>query len=112
MPHLRGWGTIPTPIWKSEIKTLWSESTEARLADRFYSTSVHIIRTALELGQASVFFIFHPPILKYIEVVFHISSSWVRMRLHTKNQLSVLPDIGLKCNPSGVVAVVGWWWFS
>ena len=32
-----------------------------------------------------------PSIFKNIEVVFHISSSWVRIRQHTKNQLPRLP---------------------
>ena len=52
-------------------------------------------------------------IFKKIEVVFHISSSWVRIRLHTKNQLPRLSRSGLKFNHSGVVwwGGVVWWWF-
>ena len=39
-------------------------------------------------------------IFKNIEVVFHISSSWVNIRLHTKTQLRRLPGSGSKCNHS------------
>jgi hypothetical protein len=39
--------------------------------------------------------VFH---LKNIEVVFLVSSSLVRIRLHTKNQLPRLPGSCLKCN--------------
>ena len=31
-------------------------------------------------------------------IVFHISSTWVIIRLHTKIQLPRLPGSGLKCN--------------
>ena len=42
-------------------------------------------------------------IFKNIEVVFHNSSSWVKIRLHTKNQLSGLPGSALKvCVGGGV----------
>jgi hypothetical protein len=34
-------------------------------------------------------------IFKNIEVVFHISSGWVKIRLHTKNQLPMLPGTAL-----------------
>ena len=44
-------------------------------------------------------------IFKNIEVVFHITSSWVRIRLHTKNQLPKLSGSGFKCNH----IVVVWW---
>jgi hypothetical protein len=36
-------------------------------------------------------------IFKDIEVVSHISSTWVRIRLDTKKQLHRLPGRGLKC---------------
>jgi hypothetical protein len=50
-------------------------------------------------------------IFKFIEFIFHVSSSWVRMRLHAKNQLPWLPGCGLKCSPfRGVVGVVWWRW--
>jgi hypothetical protein len=39
--------------------------------------------------------------LKNIEVVFHSSSSFVRIRLHTKNQCPRWPGSGLKCNGGG-----------
>jgi hypothetical protein len=38
-----------------------------------------------------------------IEVIFHNSSSWVKIRLHTENQLPGSPGSALK------VCVVGWW---
>jgi hypothetical protein len=38
----------------------------------------------------------------------HFSSSWVKIRLHTKNQLPRLPGSALKV-PVVVVVVVGWW---
>jgi hypothetical protein len=38
---------------------------------------------------------------KFKKIFFHISSCWVRIRLHAKNQLSRLPGSGLKCNHSG-----------
>ena len=44
-------------------------------------------------------------IFKNIEVFFHISSSWVKIRLHTENQLPGLPGSALKV--SVVVVVVG-----
>ena len=47
-------------------------------------------------------------IFKNCEVVFHISSSWVRIRLLTKNQLPRLPWSGLKCNHIRGVVVVAW----
>jgi hypothetical protein len=52
-----------------------------------------------KLRSASIFIIievvFHK---KNIEVVFQISFSWDRIRLHTKNRLTKLPVSGLKCN--------------
>ena len=45
-----------------------------------------------------------------IEVVFHISFSWVGLRLHTKNQLPRLPRSCLKCNHIRCGGVVVWWW--
>jgi hypothetical protein len=45
-------------------------------------------------------------IIQNIEVIFHISSSWVKIRLHTKYQLPRLPGSDFKCNQSGVVVVV------
>jgi hypothetical protein len=41
-----------------------------------------------------------------IEVVFHISSSWVKIRLHTKNQLPRLPGTVRIV----ITSVVVWWW--
>ena len=38
----------------------------------------------------------------------HISSSWVEIRLHTKNQPSSLPGSALKVCGGVVVVVVGW----
>jgi hypothetical protein len=52
--------------------------------------------------------------LKKIEVVFHISSSWVKIRLHTENQIPGLPRTDLNVMTpwcGGVVVVVWWWWF-
>jgi hypothetical protein len=43
--------------------------------------------------------------IKNIQVVFHNSSSWVKIRLHTENQHPGLPGSALK------VCVVGWWWW-
>ena len=40
--------------------------------------------------------------LKKIEVVFHISSSWVKIRLHTENQLPGLPRTALN-------VMTPWW---
>ena len=37
-------------------------------------------------------------------ILLHISSSWVKIRLYTKNQLPRLPGSALK-----VSVVVGWW---
>ena len=48
-------------------------------------------------------------IFEKIEVVFHISSSWVKIKLHTKNQLPGLPRTALIVMGPGVVVV--WWWF-
>ena len=49
------------------------------------------------------------PFDKKIEVVFHISSGWVKIRLHAKNQLPRLLITALIVNsPSVVVAVVSW----
>jgi hypothetical protein len=46
-------------------------------------------------------------ILKKVEVVFHISSSWVKVRLHTKNQRPRLAGTALNViNPDVVVVVV------
>ena len=45
-------------------------------------------------------------IFKNIEVVFHISSSWVKIRLHTENQLPGLPGSALKVSVVGL-GVVG-----
>ena len=45
-------------------------------------------------------------IYKNIEVVFHISSSWVRIRLHTENQPPRLPGTALIAMIPGVVV---WW---
>jgi hypothetical protein len=49
-------------------------------------------------------------IFKNIGVVFHISSSWARLRLHTKNQLPRLPGSCLRCNHirCGLLCFVGW----
>ena len=47
---------------------------------------------------------------KNIEVVFQISSSWVKIRLHTKNQLPMLSKNALIVMIPGVVVVVWWWW--
>jgi hypothetical protein len=44
--------------------------------------------------------------LKTVEVVFHISSSWVKIRLHTKNQLPKLPGTALNVMTPDVVVVV------
>ena len=41
-----------------------------------------------------------------IEVVFHISSSWVKLRLHTENQLPRLSEIALKVELVVVGSVV------
>ena len=48
-------------------------------------------------------------IFKNIEVVFHNSSSWVKIRLHTENQLPGLPGSALT-----VCEVVGglWLWVT
>ena len=68
---------------------------------------VKLNRTALKLRSSSIFF----------EVVFHFSfcfevvliflggrlSSWVEIKLHTKNRLARLPQSGLQ--------VPGWWWW-
>ena len=43
-------------------------------------------------------------IFNNIEVVFHNSSSWVKIRLHTENQLPGLPENALKVCVGGV----GW----
>ena len=59
-------------------------------------------------------FVFH---FQNIEVIFHISSSWIKIRLHTKNQLPRLPITKLrssswvawKCLKS-FCGVVVWWW--
>ena len=48
-------------------------------------------------------------ILEKNEVVFHISSSWVKIRLHTENQLPGLPRTALIVMDPGVVVVVVWW---
>jgi hypothetical protein len=40
-----------------------------------------------------------------IEVVFHISSNWVRIRLYTENQLPRLPRTALIVMTPGVVVV-------
>ena len=51
-------------------------------------------------------------IKKNIEVVFHISSSWVKIRLHTENQLLRLSRTALIVMIPGVVVVVVvvvWW---
>jgi hypothetical protein len=45
-------------------------------------------------------------ILKNIEVVFHISSNWVRIRLQTENQLPRLPRTALIVMTPGVVVVL------
>ena len=50
-------------------------------------------------------------IFKNIDVVFHISSSWVKIRLYTENQLPRLPGSGLKCNGTRCGVVVVWWWW-
>ena len=42
----------------------------------------------------------------------HISSSWVKIRLHTENQLPGLPGSGLKVLLCGVVYVNYEWHFS
>ena len=42
---------------------------------------------------------------KKIEVVFHISSGWVKIRLHTENQLPRLPRTALIVISPGVVVV-------
>jgi hypothetical protein len=46
-----------------------------------------------------------PPVVFHlrVEVVFHISSSWVMIRLHTKNQLPKLPRTALIVISPGVV---------
>ena len=44
-------------------------------------------------------------IFKNIEVVFHISSSWVKIRLHTENQLPRLSGSALKVRLGGGVMV-------
>jgi hypothetical protein len=50
-------------------------------------------------------------IFKNIKVVFHISSSWVKIKLHTENQLPGLPGGALTVcvgwGGGGVVMVVG-----
>jgi hypothetical protein len=45
-------------------------------------------------------------ILKKVEVVFHISYSWVKIWLNTKNQLPWLPGTALN-----VIQPWWWWWF-
>ena len=42
------------------------------------------------------------------EVVFHISSSWVKIRLHNGNQLPGLPGSALNVMGPSVVVVVTW----
>ena len=59
-------------------------------------------RTALKLRSSSIylFFIF----LKSFSIILGgCLSSWVKIKLNTKNQLPRLPQSGLK--------VPGWWWF-
>ena len=46
-------------------------------------------------------------IKKNLEVVFHISSSWVKIRLHTENQLPGLPGSALKASVGVGGVVVG-----
>ena len=46
-------------------------------------------------------------IFKNIDVVFHISSSWVKIRLHTKNQLCGLPGSAKDVMGPGVVVWCG-----
>ena len=46
-----------------------------------------------------------PCTAKEIDVVLHISYSWVKIRLQTKNQLPRLPGTGLI-----VITSVVWWW--
>jgi hypothetical protein len=60
---------------------------------------------ALFCKKIEVVFLF-----KKIEGVFHISSSWVKIRMHTKNQLHRLP--GNTLNVMGPGVVVWWWWWS
>ena len=50
-------------------------------------------------------------IKRNIEVVFHISSSWVKIRLHTENQLLRLSRTALIVMKPGVVVVWWWWWW-
>ena len=45
-------------------------------------------------------------IFEKMKVVFHISSCWVIIRLHTKNQLPRLPGTALNVITSDVVVVV------
>jgi hypothetical protein len=48
---------------------------------------------------------------KNIEVVFHISSSLVKSRLHTENQLPRLPQTApIVIIPGDGAGVVVWWW--
>jgi hypothetical protein len=64
-----------------------------------------VILLKRELRSSSIF--------KNIEVIFHIFSSWVKLRLHTENQLPGLPGISLKvcverCVPPTLF--LGWRW--
>ena len=49
-------------------------------------------------------------IFKFFEVVFHILSCWIKIRLNTEIHLPRLPWSCLKCNHIVVVVVWWWWW--
>jgi hypothetical protein len=52
----------------------------------------------------------HLPFKTKIEVIFHMSSSWDKIRLHIENQLPRLLITALIVISPGVVVVV-WWLF-